>query len=130
MKSLYSFLSRVKSASNTKLTESFAKSNSTEALNYLRISLLFFVAWISLYSNQAKGQVYLATESFDGATFVPTGWTNFLTSGTSTWTRVTAGTFPTCAPQSGAGMAKFNSYDFPGTGVRRSEEHTSELQSP
>jgi len=118
MKSLYSFLSRVKSASNTKLTESFAKSNSTEALNYLRISLLFFVAWISLYSNQAKGQVYLATESFDGATFVPTGWTNFLTSGTSTWTRVTAGTFPTCAPQSGAGMAKFNSYDFPGTGVR------------
>lgn len=118
MKSLFSFLSREKHAPIINLTESFAWSNSTEALNYLRISLLVFIAWIFLCSNQAKGQVYLATESFDGATFVPTGWTNFLTSGTNTWTRVTAGTFPTCAPQSGAGMAQFNSYSWPGTGVR------------
>lgn len=76
----------------------------------LSIAFLFFV-------NSAKSQIYLATESFDGTTFVPTGWTNFLTSGSNTWTRVTAGTFPTCATQSGAGMAKFNSYDVNG-GVR------------
>ncbi|HQQ95393.1 MAG TPA: GEVED domain-containing protein [Bacteroidia bacterium] len=50
------------------------------------------------------------TESFDGATFVPPGWTDFLTSGTAVWTRVTAGTFPTQAPHSGAGEAQFNSY--------------------
>ena len=74
-------------------------------------SLLLFLG------NQANGQTYLATESFNGTTFVPTGWTNLNTSGSNTWTRVTAGTYPTCATQSGTGMAKFNSYEASG-GVR------------
>ena len=74
-------------------------------------SLLLFLG------NQANGQTYLATESFNGTTFPPTGWTNFLTSGANTWTRVTTGTYPTCATQSGAGMAKFNSYNA-NSGVR------------
>ena len=74
-------------------------------------SLLLFLG------NQANGQTYLATESFDGTTFVPTGWTNLLTSGTNTWTRVTTGGSPACATQSGAGMAKFNSFSANG-GVR------------
>jgi gliding motility-associated-like protein len=63
-----------------------------------------------------NGQTLL-TESFDGTTFVPTGWTNLNTSGSNTWTRVTAGTSPTCSPQSGVGMAKFNSFDV-GSGIR------------
>jgi trimeric autotransporter adhesin len=57
------------------------------------------------------------SESFDGGTFVPSGWTNLLTSGTNTWTRVTTGTLPTTGTHSGAGMAKFNSYNVNG-GVR------------
>ena len=65
---------------------------------------------------QTKAQVLL-TESFDGTTFVPAGWTNVLTSGTNTWSRVTAGTSPTQAPNSGLGEAKFNSWDANG-GVR------------
>ncbi|MCX6296819.1 MAG: GEVED domain-containing protein [Bacteroidetes bacterium] len=63
-----------------------------------------------LFVPSAFSQVVNNSESFDGATFVPTGWTNFLTSGTNTWTRVTTGTTPTCTPHSGAAMAKFNSY--------------------
>jgi hypothetical protein len=117
MKSLYYFYTVKKSESSDSNILSAREATfktrifSTTRLLMLSMAFLFFV-------NSAKSQVYLATESFDGATFVPTGWTNFLASGTNTWTRVTAGTFPTCAPQSGAGMAKFNSYDFPGTGVR------------
>lgn len=57
------------------------------------------------------------TESFDGTTFVPTGWTNLLVSGTNTWTRVTAGSFPTQTPHSGAGEAQFNSFST-NSGVR------------
>ena len=57
------------------------------------------------------------TESFDGTTFVPTGWTNLLVSGTNTWTRVTAGSFPTQTPRSGVGEAQFNSWSVNG-GVR------------
>lgn len=57
------------------------------------------------------------TESFDGTTFVPTGWTNLAVSGSNTWTRVTAGTFPTQSPHSGVGEAKFNSFSV-NNGVR------------
>ncbi len=57
------------------------------------------------------------TESFDGTTFVPTGWSNLLVSGSNTWTRITAGTFPTQTPHSGVGEAQFNSFSVSG-GVR------------
>ncbi|WP_345078773.1 Ig-like domain-containing protein, partial [Nemorincola caseinilytica] len=60
----------------------------------------------------------LNSESFDGTTFVPAGWTNFLTSGSNTWTRVTTSAHPTgIGPHSGAGMAMFNSWSANG-GVR------------
>jgi len=59
----------------------------------------------------------VVSESFDGTTFPPSGWTSFLVSGTNTWTRVTSGTSPTQTPHSGVGEAKFNSYDADG-GVR------------
>jgi hypothetical protein len=52
------------------------------------------------------------TESFDGATFPPTGWTNTQDSGTGLWNQSTTGTNPTCTPHSGAAMARFNSYTF------------------
>jgi hypothetical protein len=52
------------------------------------------------------------TESFDGATFPPTGWTSAQVSGTTgAWARVTTSTNPTgITPHSGAAMAEFNSY--------------------
>lgn len=52
----------------------------------------------------------LLSQNFDTAL----GWTVSHSTGASTlagWSRVTAGTYPTCAPSAGAGMAKFNSYD-------------------
>lgn len=88
-----------------------ARKNLVKSTLNALMSLVVFVAVVLFFGNQAKGQTYLATESFDLATFPPTGWTNFLTSGTNTWTRVTSGTSPTCATQSGAGMAKFNSFN-------------------
>lgn len=54
----------------------------------------------------------LFTESFDAATFPPTGWTATQVSGTTgAWARVTTSTNPTgIAPHGGAAMAEFNSY--------------------
>jgi hypothetical protein len=50
-------------------------------------------------------------ESFDGTTFPPTGWLQqIIVSGGTNWTRVTSGTYPTCSPHSGAGMAEYNSF--------------------
>ncbi len=46
-------------------------------------------------------------ESYDGATFPPSGWT---VAGTGI-SRVTAGTYPTCAPHSGAAMVMYNSFN-------------------
>lgn len=53
-------------------------------------------------------------ESFDGTTFAPTCWVNVKTAGNSSglWNRLTSGTSPTCAPHSGAAMARFASYDY------------------
>jgi hypothetical protein len=79
-------------------------------------SLFLLLIMGLLYSPSSFSQIN-NSESFDGATFVPTGWTNFLTSGTNIWSRVTAGTFPTIPTHSGAAMAKFDSYTTNG-GVR------------
>jgi hypothetical protein len=71
---------------------------------------LFAILFVMfLWAGHSWGQV-IHNESFDGATFVPSGWTDLLTSGTNTWTRVTTGTYPTQAPHSGAGEAKFDSW--------------------
>jgi hypothetical protein len=62
--------------------------------------------------------VFPFTESFDGTTFAPICWGNNKTAGTGDlWQRSTAGTYPTCSPHSGAGMAYFNSYVAAGTRV-------------
>ncbi len=53
------------------------------------------------------------SESFDNATFPPTGWLNTQISGTGLWTRATTTTYPSgFSPHSGAGLARFNSYSY------------------
>jgi hypothetical protein len=54
------------------------------------------------------------TESFEGTTFAPICWTNIKTAGGGTpgiWDRQTSGTYPTCAPQDGAAMARYNAFN-------------------
>ncbi len=65
---------------------------------------------VAFMAGGANGQV-VVNQGFDVATFPPTGW---VTSGGGgfgggLWSTVTTGTFPTCLPYSGAGMARFNS---------------------
>ena len=71
------------------------------------ISLFLAVAF--MLPTTLNSQV-INNESFDGTTFVPSGWVNLNVSGTSAWTRETSGTSPTQTPHSGAAEAKFNSY--------------------
>jgi hypothetical protein len=53
------------------------------------------------------------TESFDGTTFVPTGWSLVTTSTSATWARVTTSAHPTgISPHSGVGMVRFNSWTY------------------
>jgi hypothetical protein len=72
-----------------------------------KITLWLFVLFTSW---QISAQVL--TEGFDGTTFPPTGWTTAQVSGTGLWDRVTVGTYPTIANHSGAGMTRFNSFDY------------------
>ncbi len=48
-------------------------------------------------------------QGFDASYFPPDGWTNQAQSGSYLFTRVNSGTNPTCAPQSGAAMLRYNS---------------------
>lgn len=61
----------------------------------------------------------ILSESFDGTTYPPTGWSQVQVAGTGLTARVTAGTLPTCAPHSGVGMVKFDTYNYAaGTAAR------------
>ena len=53
----------------------------------------------------------MVTESFDGLA-LPSGWTNTAYSGTYVWTFPGSGTYPTCLPHTGAGMASFQSFGY------------------
>jgi hypothetical protein len=65
------------------------------------------------------GPDVILSEGFDGATYPPAGWTSTNVSGTTgIWSRETAGTYPTCSPQSGTAMSKFNSFTC-SAGVKR-----------
>jgi alpha-tubulin suppressor-like RCC1 family protein len=59
-----------------------------------------------------SGKGLLVSESFDDVTFPPSGWQNIQLTGTGLWARTTAGTYPSCSPHSGAGMAFFDNYNF------------------
>ncbi len=57
-----------------------------------------------------KGPIFI--EGFNGTTFPPIGWQNIQLTGTGLWAGATSGTYPTCTPHSGAGMAYYNSFSF------------------
>jgi len=65
-------------------------------------------------TRQSDNVEYVWTQSFDGLT-LPTGWLNIQESGTGLYTFVSSGTYPTCTPHSGAGMAEFASFDYSAT---------------
>ena len=69
---------------------------------------------VSLIFNVVGGMQLPFTEGFEGTTFAPDCWVNMKTggSGTGTWNRATAGTYPTCSPYSGSAMARYNSYNY------------------
>ncbi len=71
---------------------------------YLGSLFLLVVSVLSFTNGSAQ---ILHTESFDNATFLPAGWAGV--GSTTNWSRRTVGTFPTCATNSGAGMARYNS---------------------
>ena len=58
--------------------------------------------------------VFPWTESFDGTTFAPVGWSNVKTAGTGNpgiWDRQTSGSSPNASPHSGAAMARYNGFN-------------------
>jgi alpha-tubulin suppressor-like RCC1 family protein len=59
-----------------------------------------------------SGKGLLVSESFDDVTFPPSGWQNIQLTGTGLWARTTAGTYPSCSPHSGEGMAFYDNYNF------------------
>lgn len=81
---------------------------------FLQKSGLFIVLFI-LMGFWSRAQ--LLTESFDNPAFPPTNWTNVqVGGGTDIWARVTSTTQTVpnfIAPHSGAGMAQYDSYNFP-----------------
>lgn len=100
---------------------SFSHTGLTDGTTY------FYKAWSVASSEYSTGitasattlaapvSSYPYTESFDSELFAPLGWTNIKTAGSGTpgiWDRQTAGTYPSCTPPSGAGMARFNSYSY------------------
>lgn len=79
--------------------------------NTTRFFVLLAIAFFS--ANLLSAQIL--SESFDGTTFPPTGWTNVRVAGSATpgtWARVTSGSNPTASPNSGTGMAQYNSYSW------------------
>jgi hypothetical protein len=74
----------------------------------LLLTLLLLAGFVS-----SQGQVVgptILSQSFDGTTFPPTGWTTVAASTGLAWNRVTAGSFPSQSPHSGAGEAQCNSF--------------------
>lgn len=90
--------------------------NTQTWLMLLRLLLSYMLLLLSappaLCDRLGPSSVYLS-EGFDGVG-VPAGWTITRLAGTqATWTVVVTGTNPPATPHTGAGMAKFNSYDAP-----------------
>ncbi|MEO0072093.1 MAG: kelch repeat-containing protein [candidate division WOR-3 bacterium] len=53
---------------------------------------------------------FLAFADFNDPTFPPPGWQAVIISGTYNWERFTSGTYPTCTPYEGEGMAGYRSW--------------------
>lgn len=81
---------------------------------YMTKKITLFLGFITLFITGFI-QAQVLTQSFDDTTFPPTGWTNVQVAGTgttSTWNQTATGTYPTCTPHTGAGMARYNSFSF------------------
>jgi hypothetical protein len=79
-------------------------------LRTLRFLTCMTLCMLFLNPYNTDAQV-LISESFDGSTFTPTGWTIVPGSTALTWGRYTVGAHPTTVnPHSGAGMAGCNSW--------------------
>lgn len=72
----------------------------------------FLLLTLILNTASLSAQI-VQSESFDGTTFLPAGWTSIYSGPTLYFTRQTTGTFPSCAPNSGAAMGRFNSRTAP-----------------
>lgn len=70
------------------------------------MAAVFSLSLLAIVYN-AQAQQVVNNESFDTTPFPSGGWTN--TGATSLWVQRTTGTNPTCAPHSGAAMARFSS---------------------
>jgi len=94
---------------NSQITPKAMKNYLPRMRTYWRLlpALLAFM----LLAMSSRSQTYLS-ESFDGATFPPTSWTQTQVTGTGLWARSTSGFNPATTPHSGAGMAFFNCYSF------------------
>jgi hypothetical protein len=78
--------------------------------------------WLSLTGNECYIGTLPFSESFNDVVFPPACWTNEKIDGAGlpgTWDRQTDGVFPTCAPHSGAAMARFqaSNYETGTTGI-------------
>jgi uncharacterized repeat protein (TIGR01451 family) len=72
-------------------------------------------------------------EGFEDPTFPPDGWVTMVITDTGTdpaWSRVTAGTYPTINPHSGAAMAKFNSFNASAGGTALLSTPVLDLSAP
>ncbi|MHC1737811.1 MAG: choice-of-anchor J domain-containing protein [Ignavibacteriaceae bacterium] len=82
-------------------------------LKFIPLTLIFFLVLSSLSYSQTT--IFPFIENFDNTTFPPTGWTNTQIAGSGTtyiFKRVTTGTYPTCAPKSGAAMVQYNCFSY------------------
>ncbi|MFM2156463.1 MAG: hypothetical protein RL516_1212 [Bacteroidota bacterium] len=76
-------------------------------LNQLVKLFVFIAIAVAFVSNESNAQV-IKTESFDGNTFQPTGWSLDPIIGNPVWVRRTAGPNNLFFPHSGAAMARFS----------------------
>lgn len=85
--------------------------SSTEILRIMKskVSFVIWLAWaLMAVAVSAQAQI-VVSQGFDVPGFPPSGWTLSGGGGGGLWSSVNVGTFPTCQPYSGAGMARFNS---------------------
>jgi PKD repeat protein len=75
-------------------------------------TLIVFIAFIC--NAKASYAQVMHTESFDTTAFPPNGWNLSVVGGPNQlWVQRALGTFPTCNPHSGAGMARFSARNAP-----------------
>ncbi len=91
--------------------------------NYTRFVMVVAVFLLALMSSQTKAQSVVMSESFDGTTFVPAGWSLFPNPvpTQAAWSRRTTASAPlTNGPHSGAAMASFRSSTVNANGATQS----------